>query len=440
MRGALPVVCALVGGILLGLFLGDRTAALGIVADAYVRLLQMTVLPFIVFSTVAAIGRLNYSQAWLLARHLGVVLVGLWSLALLLVFLFPLVLPHRISASFFSSTLVEPPAPLDLLELYVPSNPFYSLANSIVPAVVLFSIVMGVALIGVPQKERLLDVLDVVRAAVAAVARFVVRLVPIGLFAIAAHAAGTLDAEQFSSLQAYVIAYCALSLLFALWMLPGLVSTLTGIPYRTLLAAYRDPVLTAFVTSDLFVVLPALTEQTRELIQRHGMSKVSAAPDVIVPASFNFPHAGKVLTLTFILFAAWFADVVIGGTKYASLAVSGVLVLFGNINVAMPFMLDMFGIPADTVPAVHRHRLHQRPLRLSGGSCTHRLGRGARHVAGGQGHHHRAPPPVAVWGIDGDDHGGDGRGDSGDVRAPGPVRVQRRRRRHADGAAHTAAS
>ena len=34
----------------------------------------------------------------------------------------------------------------------------------------------------------------------------------------------------------------------------------------------------------------------------------AAATDVIVPASFNFPHAGKLLSLSFVLFAGWFAD------------------------------------------------------------------------------------------------------------------------------------
>ena len=29
---------------------------------------------------------------------------------------------------------------------------------------------------------------------------------------------------------------------------------------------------------------------------------------MIVPASFNFPHTGKLLSISFILFAGWFAD------------------------------------------------------------------------------------------------------------------------------------
>ena len=54
---------------------------------------------------------------------------------------------------FFSTSLVERREPFNFIDLYIPSNPFYSLANNIVPAVVLFSVVVGVSLIGVERKE-----------------------------------------------------------------------------------------------------------------------------------------------------------------------------------------------------------------------------------------------------------------------------------------------
>ena len=74
--------------------------------------------------------------------------------------------PPLQTASFFSTTLLETREPFDLVGLYIPSNPFNSLANNVVPAVVLFSVVLGVALIGVPEKARLLDVLGVISTAV----------------------------------------------------------------------------------------------------------------------------------------------------------------------------------------------------------------------------------------------------------------------------------
>ena len=91
------------------------------------------------------------------------------------------------------------------------SNPFHALANNIVPAVVLFSIVLGCALVGVDDRERLLDVLHVTRAAISRATRFVTRLTPYGLFAIAANAAGTLDLQQLGRLQIYLVAYVTIA-------------------------------------------------------------------------------------------------------------------------------------------------------------------------------------------------------------------------------------
>ena len=65
-----------------------------------------------------------------------------------MVLLLPLSFPHWESAAFFSSSIVEIPQKVDFLSLYIPSNPFYSLANNVVPAVVLFSILFGIALMG----------------------------------------------------------------------------------------------------------------------------------------------------------------------------------------------------------------------------------------------------------------------------------------------------
>ena len=50
-------------GILVGVLFGEYCGALGVVGNAYVGLLQMTVLPFLMISLVAKMGRLNLQQA-----------------------------------------------------------------------------------------------------------------------------------------------------------------------------------------------------------------------------------------------------------------------------------------------------------------------------------------------------------------------------------------
>ena len=344
------ILLGLLTGVAVGLFLGEQAVALKWAADGFVKLLQMTVLPYVTLSILTSLGSLTYAQARTLGIRAGAVLVVLWAIALTYAFLIPLAFPEVESAMFFSTSLVEQRPPFNFLDLYIPSNPFHSLANNIVPAVVLFSVVVGVALIGVERKEPLMDVLRIATQAVSRATRFILRLTPFGLFAIAASATGTLSLEQLGRLQVYLVTYVAVALLFSLWVLPGLIAALTPIRMGEMFGLTRDAFLTAFVAGDLFIVLPALIEASRTLLARHIPESPEATelPDVLVPTSFNFPHTGKILSISFILFAGWFADAVVAVREYPQLAATGLLTFFGSLNAAVPFLLDLFHIPADT--------------------------------------------------------------------------------------------
>jgi Na+/H+-dicarboxylate symporter/ABC-type amino acid transport substrate-binding protein len=345
------ILAGLALGIATGLFVGDLASPLQVAASGFVRLLQMTVLPYVTVSLIVGIGRLDPASARRLFLRVGALTLLLWGLTLGGVFLMPLTFPSLQSASFFSTTLVETPPPVDFLALYIPSNPFHSLANSVVPAVVLFSALLGIALMGVERKEGLIESLAAVERGLARANRLVVRLTPIGLFAIAAHTAGTMDLEQVARLRVFQIAYAAMALLLALWVFPGLVACLTPVPARRVLDSTRNVLITAFITGDLFIVLPSLIERSRALIAEGGDAldpEAGSAPDVIVPAFYNFPHSAKMLSLSFVLFAAWYSETTLTAAEYPRLAAAGIVSLFGSINVAMPFLLDFARVPADT--------------------------------------------------------------------------------------------
>jgi Na+/H+-dicarboxylate symporter/ABC-type amino acid transport substrate-binding protein len=344
------ILVGLALGTLTGLFFGEGAAGLKWAADGFVKLLQMMVLPYITVSVIASLGSLRPSEVRTLGLRAAAVIGGLWLVALSFAFLIPLTFPKVQNASFFSSSLVERRPAFNFIDLYIPANPFNSLANNVVPAVVLFSVILGIAVIGVERKERLLDLLQVARDAISAATRFVTRLTPYGLFAIAANAAGTLSLEQLGRLQIYLVAYVAVALMLGLWVLPGLVGALTPIRARDVLGESRDALITATIAGDLFIVLPALMQASRRLLARlhPGDEEPGRLTEVIVPASFNFPHTGKLLSLSFILFAGWFADAPVALSGYPQLAFAGLVTFFGSLTAAVPFLLDLFRIPADT--------------------------------------------------------------------------------------------
>lgn len=337
-------------GLLVGLFFGEMVAWLDVIGDAWIKLLQMTVLPYLMLSMVAGLGRLNYREALLLAKKGGMLLLILWVISIAVVFLFPLTFPQWESASFFSTALTESHPSIDFINLYIPANPFHALANNLVPAVVLFSIAIGIALIGIRDKQPLLDGMAVIIDALMRVAHFVVKLTPVGVFAITASAAGTMSLDELHRLEVYIWAYVVLSLVMSLWILPGLVMALTPLSYRDVVGSTRDALLTAFATSSLFVVLPILMERSKQLVTRYAQDREAAesAVEIIVPASFNFPHAGKLFTMSFVLFAGWYSGTDVDVLDYPQMVATAIASLFANVTVAVPFILDAMRIPSDT--------------------------------------------------------------------------------------------
>jgi L-cystine uptake protein TcyP (sodium:dicarboxylate symporter family) len=115
----------------------------------------------------------------------------------------------------------------------------YSLANNVVPAVVVFSMAVGLALIGIGQKDSLLAPLTLLNRAMALVTGFISKLMPLGVFAIVVSAAGTMDLEELGRLQVYLLTYAAIALLLTLWVLPALIMSLTPLTYRQVVGQTR---------------------------------------------------------------------------------------------------------------------------------------------------------------------------------------------------------
>ena len=66
---ATQVLLALAIGALAGLFLGQIVAPLKIVGDTFIRLLQITVLPYISIALITGLGRLEFNDVKRLAAR-----------------------------------------------------------------------------------------------------------------------------------------------------------------------------------------------------------------------------------------------------------------------------------------------------------------------------------------------------------------------------------
>ena len=336
-------------GLFTGLFFGESAAVLQPLADIYIRMMQMMVLPYLVLTLITGFGQLDVIKAKQLAMRGGVLLLLTWALTCAVIIAMSLTFPDYQSASFFSSALVEPAQTFSIAELYFSENPFHSLSNGVVPAVVLFSSLVGIGLIGLRDREHVLKSLHVLNTSIIRITQFIISLTPIGVFAIGAVAAGTMTPETFERLEVFFITFSAASLLLAFWVLPLMVTAVTPFSYREVVAIARDALLTAFVANNAFIVLPVLVERSKVLLRKHRLldHESDSAVEVLIPILFTFPNAGRLLTLLFIPFAAWLAGASFSGADYSTLFAAGVPSYFAKAQVALPFLMDLFGLPHD---------------------------------------------------------------------------------------------
>ncbi len=342
------IVVGLLAGIAWGVFFGEYGSWVKWIGDVYVGLLQMAILPFVVFSLIANVGRLSLTQGARLLKVSFLTLLLLWIIGLGMLAIMTQSFPNWETGSFFSNSFSEQTEPPDWLELFVPSNPFRSLSENLIPAVVVFSLGVGVALMSIPNKQRLLEPMDVIIEALSRLNKLVIGLTPLGLFGIVGYTAGTIDFRQFSLIQGYLLVFAVAALLVSLLILPILISSITPVKFRSVWRASRDPLIAAFVIGNTFVVLPMIIESVNKLLKENNLAlDRNNEPDFLVPLAYPFPDVGKLVGLVFIPFAAWFYGTTIDVDQLPALLGVGLLGSFGKPIITIPLLLDVARLPND---------------------------------------------------------------------------------------------
>ena len=269
----------------------------------------MTVLPYIVVSLIANIGRLSMEQSRRLLGVGGALLAFFLAIGCVTLFVIPLSFPQMPSASFFSRSSIEPRQEIDLVNLYIPTNPFNSLSTGTVPAVVLFSILIGIGLIPSKNKADLIRVLDTVNDSLVHFNKLAIGLTPFGVFAMAAAAAGTMTLEDWPARSLPAVLYgggCGSDVRHS----SGNPRSGYAIPiWRYLSRIQRDAPSDLISYGKIIVVMPQLIENAKQLLKTRKSSAGDEGleeTDILVPLIYPFPNLGTFVIFMFLPFTAWF--------------------------------------------------------------------------------------------------------------------------------------
>ncbi len=343
------IIISILLGIGVGLFFGEYCSFLSVFGDGFIGLLQMTVLPYIMVSIISNLGRMSSKEGKTLVYNALKVLVLLLGIGVITLIILPLSFPDWSASSFFQPSSIEIEKPTNFLDLYIPSNPFASMANNVVPSVVLFSIFLGIGLSKIKGKENVLQGLDVLGQALNHINKIIIKLTPLGVFFIAAYNAGTMSFDEIQRLQAYIIIYSIAVLLVGFYWLPLLMSSFTGIKPAALFTTTKSTLLTIFATGKIIVVLPQLMHDVKKLLiyNKEKKSEASALTDTLMPLAYPFPNLGTFIIFVFVPFIAWYVGNPLDFIENITFLVATLLSSFVAPVTGIPFLLNLLKLPQE---------------------------------------------------------------------------------------------
>lgn len=350
----LQMAIATVLGIFTGLFLGDLCQIFEPWADAYVMILKITILPYLVGAIIHGLGTLSSSQAKQILKK-GVLFILLaWIINLAIIYLTNFTFPQAKgggSASFVTASIPS----INFAEILIPENIFYALSNNIVPAVVVFSVLVGMALMHLKKKEMLMSPLETVVDALTRVTSWISRITPIGTFLIMSYQVGTVQLSLFKQVGTYLILYTLGTSLAAFWIFPRLVSMLTQTSALRWLKLMLPVLLLAYTTNVVIVCLPYIMElillETERLYPKDD--RAQSPIQGIVSVVFNLPLA-SLFIIVFVLFCALFYHTPMTFASHIQLLLTSFLTSLGAVGLGswinnLNFLLDTLNMPAEAL-------------------------------------------------------------------------------------------
>ena len=179
------------------------------------KIWQITILPSVVISLIVGVGSLDKDDAKKIATKAGLVLALFWAIGIGAFFSLQLAFPDIEKASFFSTQDLVGADDFNIIDLFIPSNPFRALSEGLIPAIVVFCLFLGFALMMDIESKPILNSLKIFLAALTRITGFLTKTFPIGVLIITAETTGNMTFEGLLELQVFLISLAASAVLMS---------------------------------------------------------------------------------------------------------------------------------------------------------------------------------------------------------------------------------
>ena len=350
----LQMIIATLLGIFVGLFLGDLCHVFAPWENAYIMILKITTIPYLICAVIHGIGRLATGAAKQILRKGLLFIAGIWVINIGIIYMTVFLFPHSHGAVHASHSTLAP-ATINFAELLIPDNVFYALSNNSVPAVVMFGLLLGIALMHLREKQTILSLLDTLVEAFTRMTGWISRITPLGTFLIIADRVGMIQLATVKQISTYLILYILCTCLLVFWIIPRIVAMLTDLSATRWIKDLTPIMVLAFTTNVVIVTLPFIIELIKRETERLYKKDVAVQDQVqgIVSIIFNLP-LGSLFITVFVFFISIFYHMPLSFMSQVQLFVTTFLTSLGAVGLgswinSLNFLLDTLGLPLNAI-------------------------------------------------------------------------------------------
>ncbi|MHA6287975.1 dicarboxylate/amino acid:cation symporter [Maricaulis sp. CAU 1757] len=356
------VLVALVLGVVFGLLasntMGQEAATVWIetwvkpVGDLFITLIRMLIVPLIFTTLVAGVIAMGKPSK---LGSLGIKTIALYLattfFANVIGLTFGAILRPGAGADLGDVEAVpvstEAPSVVDRLLAVVPTNPVAALADGDVLAIIFFSLLLGVGILGSGVAGKpLADLFNSASDVVLKITHYVMEVAPFGVFALVAYTAASQGLEALQSIIVLIVAVYLGLITHALITYGILIRFILGLPFFRFLNDMTDPIAVAYSTASSSATLPVTIAAATDNL---GIKKSVAGS--VLPLGSTINMDGTALYLGILaLFTAQAFGYDLTFMNYVMIAFTAAIVSIGAAGIPsaslflLAIVLETFGV------------------------------------------------------------------------------------------------
>lgn len=356
------VIIGIVLGILFGMFLPSLALEQQVIGNVFVSLLKMIVVPLVFASIFIAIAGLGTLEE---LKKIGFKTLGLYMLTTALAVLLAIVAMNIFNIgdaidstglAFDKAASVQDVTFSSMILSFIPTNVFNALTSGAMMQIIVFSILLSIASLYLKESEKslLLNFFTAISNAMLEMAKWVIKLTPIGVFSLISYIVAKQGIGTILNLWEYVLLVLAVLIIHGVVSLPIVLKIFAKINPYEYLSKVKEVSLMAFSTASSAATLPVSIKVSQE---KGGVSKETAGFVLPLGATVSMDGTAAYLTIAVLYIANLagvpldFGEQIMLGITVVALSV-GVAALPSASLVMMVVILNQLGLPVEYIAVI----------------------------------------------------------------------------------------